>query len=233
MSLFLSWKNQSQSMKTKLMKFKLYHSILFLFVSLSIIPIQLAAEPIAPILLDVDYQLLEHSNNQDVAQLADLDSISHIEIFYWYGCDSCYQVEAGIEQYIAQNPHLSSRRTPLVARNEWRAQAYIQPLMEQLIPLDNLPSTLDIYRQCLLNCQVFSDFATIQKWLLEKTGSSKLPSINESDIWQSEKKYKKRAELFLISQVPTIIINETYKVDANQAKTTKRLLEVIDFLLSN
>lgn len=193
---------------------------------------QLFAEELESVFVEGDdYSLVNKPENTHVAQLSELESISHIEVFYWYGCEPCYQVDAAIDDYLEQNPNYLIRRTPLVLRPSWREQAYIQPLMAQLLEQENLPNIIQIYQQCLLDCQLFSDYPSIVNWFSEKL-EAELPLIDEEKIWQAEKNYRKRADLFSISQVPTIIINETYKVDANQAQTAKRLVEIIDFLLS-
>ena len=185
----------------------------------------------------VDYQIITQSDSQesvsqDLAQLSELETISNIEIFYWYGCEPCYQVEAAILDYSRLNPELSLRRTPLVIRANWRPQAYIQPLMLQFSQEQNLPTHLDVYQQCLSDCNQLKDFDSILNWFSEKIPAQTLALINKDLIWQTEKNYQKRAEMFSISQVPTIIINETYKVDANQAQTAKRLVAIIDFLMT-
>jgi len=182
--------------------------------------------------LGKDYQQLDSFNIDQIQNLSDLNNLYHVEIFYWYGCESCYQVESSLNSYIKSHPQLKVKRTPLVARVNWREQAYLQPLMEQLSELENIPSHLEIYQQCLSDCQVFSQYASSLQWLTDKLDQQQLPVIDLSLIWESEKIYKKRAEKFSISQVPTIIINEKYKVDANQAGTARRLVEIVDFLLS-
>jgi len=193
---------------------------------------QLSAEELGISFVEgADYSLINKAEHTDAAHLSELESISNIEIFYWYGCEPCYQVEAALADYLQQNPNYTSRRTPLIIRPKWRQQAYIQPLMQQLSQQENLPSIIQIYQQCLIDCELFSDYPSILNWFSEKIETS-LPVIDESKIWQAEKNYRKRADLFSISQVPTIIINETYKVDANQAQTATRLVEIIDFLLS-
>ena len=185
----------------------------------------------------VDYQIITKSDSQDsvsqdLAQLSELEAISNVEIFYWYGCESCYQVEGAISDYLRLNPELTLKRTPLVIRPNWRPQAYIQPLMLQLSQMQNLPTSLDVYLQCLTDCDQLKDFDSIVDWFSGKMPEQTLPLINKDLIWQTEKNYQKRAEIFSISQVPTIIINETYKVDANQAQTAKRLVAIIDFLMA-
>jgi len=206
--------------------------ILLLWAALLVSLSSIAKEVEPPFLEGVDYQIIIKSGSQELAQLSQLETISNIEVFYWYGCEPCYQVEAALSEYLRLNPEISLRRTPLVLRTNWRPQAYIQPLMSQFSQLSELPTFLDIYQQCLTDCNPLKDFDSILNWFLQKMPEQTLPLINKGLIWQTEKNYKKRAELFSISQVPTIIINETYKVDANQAKTAKRLVATIDFLIT-
>ena len=182
--------------------------------------------------LGVDYELISKGATVDVAQLSELESISNMEVFYWYGCESCYQVEAATLEFLKQKPEVTFRRTPLVIRPEWRQQAYVQAIMEQQSELEKRPSTIEIYQQCLQDCSVFKQFESSQQWLFNRIGNDDLLNIDQERIWQTEKNYQKRADLFSITQVPTIIINENYQVNANQAKTSKRLVEIIDFLLT-
>ncbi len=217
-------------MKTKIMtlnSFVLTRLWLILLISL---PLK-AEQTDQAFISGVDYELIVKSGPQNKVQLAELESISNIEIFYWYGCESCYQVEAAIAEYLQQNPALM-RRTPLVMRTAWRQQAYIQPLMAQLTELQNLPTVVQIYQQCLIDCNRLKDFDAILDWFSENLPEQRLPLIDKEVIWQTEKNYQKRADLFSISQVPTIIINETYKIDANRAQTARRLVEIIDFLIA-
>jgi len=207
-------------------------SLLAIFAILLVTNSAFAQQADEPYRLGVDYDLIDKPDIDQIVQFSELESISNIEIFYWYGCEACFQVEAAIEDYLANNSHLSLRRTPLVVRSSWREQAYLQAMMTQLSEAENLPSTMDIYRQCLTDCSVFSKFESTQKWLLSHLEDPSTVVIEQELVWQAEKNYRKRADLFLIRQVPTIIINETYKVDANQAGTSKRLVEIIDFLLT-
>ncbi len=179
----------------------------------------------------VDYQTIDISISENADQLTELEDFNHIEFFYWYGCQSCYQVDAALLGYQQNNPHLSVRRIPLVLRTSWREQAYIQAILEQIdgVKTDEI---LEIYRQCLTDCGVFSSFEKTKSWILQRYPNTDALSIDHNLVWQTQKYYQKRADFLSIRQVPTIIIKDTYKVDANEAKTAKRLLEIIDFLLA-
>ena len=43
--------------------------------------------------------------------------------------------------------------------------------------------------------------------------------------------FKKHAESYSISQVPTIIIRESHAVDANLAKSVAQMINIVDYLL--
>ena len=189
----------------------------------------------------IDFSLVSKVKGQEAEQLSDLESVSNIEIFYWLGCKSCYQVELGISQYLEQHPALTLRRTPLVARSQWRAHAYVPLILSQLslqlaVQLsepNDVPTIIDLYKQCLTDCGVFKDYQSSLEWFTERLKPQSLPGLDEEQIWQSEKNFQKRADIFLITQVPTIIINERYKITAKQAQTTARLVEIIDYLIRN
>jgi len=192
-----------------------------------------ASENNQPFQQGIDFSIVDKTKNQDEEQLSDLESVSNIELFYWIGCESCYQVELGIAEYIKQNASLTIRRTPLVARPEWRSHAYIPAIISQLSGLDDVPSITDVYKQCLTDCATFQKYESSLVWFAEQLKPQTLPNFDGEQIWQSEKNFQKRADIFSITQVPTIIINERYKITAKQAKTPLRLVEIIDYLITS
>lgn len=166
------------------------------------------------------------------SELDQLDQVADIELFYWYGCEPCARVELALNEYLQQNPQLTLIRTPLVAHLSWREQAYLQPLMAQLGESELLPTPQMIYETCLADCSVFASYEESKAWFKVQLDVPELPFIDEPQIWQAEKNYRKRADSFSISQVPTIIIRESYRVDANSAKSVTRMIEIVDFLLN-
>ncbi len=193
----------------------------------------LAQESEEEFVLNTDYTKLVKTHLQEQTDLNQLESITQIEIFYWYGCQSCYQVEMALQEYLAQHPEVTVRRTPLIARSSWRHQANLQSIMAQLSEQPNLPSLASLYQACLADCSVFDSFENNKAWLHESMQLEEFPVLDMSRLWATEKNYQKRAELFSIAQVPTIIINESYKIEANQAKTSKRMVEIADYLLTS
>jgi hypothetical protein len=98
---------------------------------------------------------------------------------------------------------------------------------------DSLKSKLctDIsYNTCIAECSNFKDYESVKQWLLSQANLSDF-EFEESAIWQAEKNYRKMAESFSISQVPTILIRGTYIVDANSAGSLERLIAITDALL--
>jgi len=194
----------------------------------------LQAAQSAPFTLGVDYQKIVKSQHlaSDVEQLDQLESVSNIELFYWIGCESCYQVEAELTLYLNQHPEFTFRRTPLIARVAWRQQAYLQAIIQQIPDQTAGLGMLELYRQCLTDCGVFREIESSIEWLLKEVDADSRPQIDYEKLWQQEKNYRKRADLFSITQVPTIIINETYQVSGSQAQSAKRMLQIIDYLLT-
>lgn len=182
--------------------------------------------------IELDYSVISLPPSLEIDQISELDRISDIEVFYWAGCASCYQVDMAIDKFQQGKTELSVRKTPVVSRVAWRSQAYIPEILKQLSPIDGLPSLGDIYKACIQDCGVFQSYEKTKIWLQEFLKMEELPFINEESLWQSEKNHQKRANLFSITQVPTIIINEKYKISATQAKNPARLVEIIDYLLS-
>lgn len=178
---------------------------------------------------DVDYSVVKHTE-PEVNQETQLD-VKTIEIYYWYGCKPCQQVEQALVERFAENNGISMIRIPLVAHISWRQQAYLQPLMNQLEGKIDLPDITELYNACLSDCSVFSSYQSTLNWLKQRNGLEELPFIEEAEIWAAEKNYQKMADSASISQVPTIIINKTYLTDANSAKSVERMIEIIDYLL--
>ena len=180
----------------------------------------------------IDYRLVQSKAIDTSDELDQLNQVADLEVFYWYACHACYQVEQALVEYLAGREEHQVVRTPLVAHLSWRQHAYLQPLAEQLKNHIVVPSEFDIYQACLEDCTSFKSFDSSKSWFLEKAQVEELPYIDEAMIWQAEKNYRKRADSFSISQVPTIIIRETYAVDANSAKSVERLIKIVHYLLT-
>ena len=182
----------------------------------------------------IDYQVLQKKPIDILNDLEQLQKVVDIEVFYWYGCRSCLEVEQALAEYLKLYPEIKIKRTPLVARLEWRPQAYIQSILSQyklLMPETEFPSEAEIYQVCLADCRVFDSYEKILLWLQKELQLVELPRLDEASIWQAEKDARKRADSYSISQVPTIIIRESHSVDANSAKSPTRLVKIADHLL--
>lgn len=181
----------------------------------------------------VDYRKVKAKQLQNISDISQLQQLPDIEIFYWYGSAASLLVEQALDEYLTAHPQLIVRRTPLVAHLSWRPQAYLQPMLEQLVessPAVKLMSIRDdIYAACIDDCSLFASYELAKAWLQGKVPA--MPQLLEASIWQAENDYRKRAELFSINQVPTVLIREKYTVDANSAKSPERMISILDYLL--
>ncbi len=175
--------------------------------------------------------------NQDYRQIAaeqlstQTEPLADITFFYWYGSEASRQVELALADYMQPQTSITLERVPLVAYFNWRPQAYLQPMLEQLKVSMALPSSNDIYQACITDCSIFKDYQSVKSWLMTQVNLDNF-EFDESQVWQSEKNYRKKAESFSISQVPTMLIKGTYIVDADSAKSPERLIKILDFLLN-
>lgn len=179
----------------------------------------------------VDYSIVKPAQLEVNEQEQAKENRKTIEVYYWYGCKPCQQVEQALNEHFVENTEISMTRIPLVAHISWRPQAYLQPLMAQLQGKVDLPDIAELYNVCLSDCSVFRSYQSILDWLKQRNSLDELPFIEEPDIWAAEKNYQKMADSASISQVPTIIINKTYLTDANSAKSVERMIALIDYLL--
>lgn len=186
----------------------------------------------APFQLDKDYFAVKKSPPQAENPQGSSQTTYDIAFFYWYGSAASLQVELALQEYLAANPQVSIKRSPLVARVVWRPQAYIQPILQQLSIEPNDPINQQIYRACIEDCAVFASFEKILDWLDKQLAEVDVNNIEHKSIWRAEKNYRSYAETFSITQVPTIIINEQYRIDANTAQSVDRMMKIMDYLLT-
>jgi len=174
----------------------------------------------APFKLGEDYQIVAKP----------LPAAADIEFFYWFGSASSLQLEYLLQSLQQQHPDWSLRRTPVIARPAWRAQSYFEPLFTLLAEHGTLPSRIEVYKQCLLDCSPFANFEGIKSWLMQHMQLEEWPLQDESIIWQQSRDNEARAKKLAIWQVPTIIVRGRYQLNAQQMRTPLRAQQLIEYL---
>ena len=212
-------------------KINIYLSLVFLVLIHSS---SLLAQNNPGFIAGIDYRVIESEQQEGADEVATAlpAQKTKLEFFYWYGCKPCFQVEQELTSFLQQRPDIQIDYIPLVVRIDWRPQAYIDPILAQLPEALKAPDRAEIYQLCLQDCEIFSQYEKIIAWLATKYKTEEALTFKEELIWQSEKNARLRAEKFSISQVPTILINEKYLIDADSAKSKERFIEILDFIIT-
>ena len=158
---------------------------------------------------------------------------SGIKYYFWLGSASCYQLENALQNWQTQNPEISIERIPLVKRPEWRllAKAWLVATA-----LDKGELFLNqLYKSIHIEAQQINHVTELGQ-LLTKMQIDQQDFVNRFNslaINQQLKSLQEQAELYPISGVPAIVINNRWYSDASMASTSAQLIEIIKTLALN
>ena len=154
--------------------------------------------------------------------------------FFSYGCPWCYRLEPVLNQWVAQQgAAISYNKVPVIFNKDWEyyAKAYYTAValgMEpQLTPV--LFKAILKDKQSLNSNKAMIDFF-IQHGVDTATATSAFNHSASIDIALNEGN-RKMAQ-YQISAVPALVVNNQYKTDLQMAKSQDRLLEILNFLVS-
>lgn len=174
---------------------------------------------------DRDYKLL--ANTSTIEQ-------NSVKEFFSYGCPACYRVEPALEQWLTHKPKsITFSRIPVVFHQGWEAYAkayYIAEAFE--IEPKITPKLFAAVQQQGLNLttgQALADFFT-QEGLNPQDFKSAY--ANSTAIAIKLKQGDEAMKEYGIFEVPTFIVNGRYYTNAAMAKDPKRLIQIIDFLVT-
>ncbi len=167
--------------------------------------------------------------DQHFSKLATADNtLPELVVVIWYGSESSLRVYQTLNQSGFQ-PTL----WPAVFREAWRPAAKLTLMTNQLRLTPQQQS--DLFQQSqsgALPLNQAKDFITL-------LGQFELEEKQLEDIVYDSELPKRLASLqnkikqFSISTVPTIIFKGQYTIDAKQAQTPARLVEIIQYLENN
>ena len=156
---------------------------------------------------------------------------SGIKYYFWPGSPSCYQLENALQNWQLKHPEVNIERIPLIKRPEWRllAKAWLVATT-----LDKGEAFLNqLYKTIHIEAQHINDVSELGLLLtkLQIDEQDFIARFNSLVINQQLKSLQKQAELYSISGVPTIIINDRWYSDPSMASTSAQLIEIIETLV--
>jgi protein dithiol oxidoreductase (disulfide-forming) len=153
-----------------------------------------------------------------------------IELFFWYGCASCYQVFDHFSRWKpVEQGQLSMNMSPAMIRSDWRKWAKLYYALRQTGYLDTYQT--QIFDAIHVQGQAFSSFDNMKSLFELEHQQAIQDSFNRAAtnflVKQSEQRYK----TLEISSVPSILIKGRYLVTADMAQTTSRMRKIAAYLL--
>jgi protein dithiol oxidoreductase (disulfide-forming) len=153
-----------------------------------------------------------------------------IELFFWYGCASCYQVFDHFSRWdIVKQGKLSMSMSPAMIRSDWRKWAKLHYALRQTGYLDTYQ--VKVFDAIHVQGLTFNSFDDMKSIFDIEHQQAIQDSFNRAAtnflVKQSEQRYK----TLEISSVPSILIKGRYLVTADMAQTTSRMRDIAAYLL--
>ncbi|MCP3690330.1 MAG: thiol:disulfide interchange protein DsbA/DsbL [Gammaproteobacteria bacterium] len=182
---------------------------------------------------DTDYELIEPA-----VKTSDPEKVVVTEVF-WYGCPHCFRFEPYIEEWAATLPDgVVFEQVPSILNPRWSDHArtyYTLQLMGELKQDEGdsihrkLFDAIHIQRKRLDTADTIAKFVGQQgvdeNQFRQTYSSFQVDALLRKNM-QRERKYGH-------SGVPAIIVNGKYLTSGSMAGSNKRLIEVIDYLVSS
>lgn len=144
----------------------------------------------------------------------------------WYGSTAAYQLYGAL----ATHWHSDITLWPAVFREAWRPAAKLN-LMANALDLSK-EQHLQIFRSVIASPMVLKQSADFELFfgVFELNEEKVSQTVRQSELPKTLKNLQNRLKSYSISTVPTIIFRGEFIIDAKQARTPARLLQLLDYL---
>ena len=152
--------------------------------------------------------------------------------FLWYGCESCYVIQSGLERWKSANNNLIDyQRMPAITNDDMTlmARAFYTAEVLGIVNKIHRPlfEAIHRYRRQLKTEQDLADFFN-EHGVSEKDFRE---AFSSSYVAGKVRKAKTIGSRYGIAGAPTIVINGKYRVDSSMVTSPDELIAVIDFLV--
>ena len=188
---------------------------------------------VSTLAMAADYEAGTHYKVLEEPVPVMMDGKIHVEEAFWYGCPHCYDLEALVNPWkktLADD--VSFERLPAQFNRNWQLHAQLFYTTEALGVQEQLHSqifdAIHVKHLRLLSPEEQRDFVVSNSNVSAEDFDKTYRSFGVSSRM---KQADKRVRSFLISGVPTLVINGKYVVDASSAGSQEAMLEVADYLI--
>ena len=153
--------------------------------------------------------------------------------FLWYGCETCFVIQPGLERWRStRKDAIDYRRVPAVTNEGmiFMARAFYAAEVLGIVDKIHQPlfDAIHKYRRQLNSEQALAGF-------FEEHGVSEkdfLQAFRSSYVADKVRKARMMGKGYGIAGAPTIVINGKYRVDSSMVVSPEELISVIDFLVN-
>lgn len=153
--------------------------------------------------------------------------------FFWYGCPHCYDLEPTIHDWMTNKPaNAEYLPMPAVLNKSWEFHARVYYTLEALGVLNTLHTPF--FDSIHLERMQINDLDTFIAWAKEN-------GIKEKDVKAAFKSFavhtkvqqaRTLSERYMITGVPTLIVDGKYMTSASMAGGFDELMKVVNFLVA-
>lgn len=159
------------------------------------------------------------------------DKIEVLEVFF-YGCIHCYNLEPFVKQWLVTKPdNVAFYRMPVVFREDYKPLAQAFYTAEKMGVLDKVHEQLfsAIHKERL---QLFTE-APLKEFFVGQgiNGDEFTRVYNSAEISTKVTQAEVMARRYMISSIPTVIVNGKYLTSPAMAGGQRELFTVIDQLV--
>jgi len=158
------------------------------------------------------------------------DKIEVLEVFF-YGCIHCYNLEPFVKQWLATNPdNVAFYRMPIIFREDYKPLAQAFYTAEKMGVLDKVHEQLfsAIHKD---RRQLFTE-APLKEFFVGQgiNGDEFTKVYNSAEISTKVMQAEVMTRRYMISSIPTVIVNGKYLTSPAMAGGQRELFTVIDQL---
>jgi len=154
-------------------------------------------------------------------------SKAKVELFFWYGCDSCYQVFDHFAKW--RRADVDFQQTPVVLRQQWRFWAKAYYALDDTKLLDKYQNR--IFQRIHIEKQINNDLESLRSLFepedFQIFSDEFATASNNFKVKQAERRFKNLS----LSSVPSILINDRFLITATLAETSRKMRDTAEYLI--
>lgn len=153
--------------------------------------------------------------------------------FFNYGCPACFRVDAPLEVWIKKKGNtIDFEKIPVAFNKAWENYARAWYIAKNLSMTDKISPIL--FKAIHVEKKTLDTPAMINLFVRQGADKSVVTSAFEHSLTidMAVKNGMTQMAGYQISVIPSFVVNQRYRTDAQMAETPERLMKILDYLLT-